>query len=100
MRRANQVAHYLQRLGGGPEVLVGICIERSLEMLVGLLGILKAGGAYVPLDPNYPKDRLEFVLQDSGASVLLTQKSLQNRLPKIISANPDASTVRNPKVIC
>lgn len=70
--RANQLAHYLQKLGVQPEVLVGICIERSLDMLVGLLGILKAGAAYVPLDPSYPQERLEFILSDSQVPVLLT----------------------------
>jgi len=79
--RANQVAHYLRGLGVGPEVLVGICVERSLEMVVGLLGILKAGGAYVPLDPTYPPDRLAFMLADSAAPVLLTQAHLQGTLP-------------------
>jgi amino acid adenylation domain-containing protein len=74
-RRANQLAHYLTSLGVGPEKLVGICVERSLEMVVGLLGILKAGGAYVPLDPAYPKERLEFILKDSRCSFLLTQQS-------------------------
>ena len=58
--RANQLAHYLRKRGVGPEVLVGICVERSLEMVIGLLGILKAGGAYVPLDPSYPEKRLAF----------------------------------------
>ena len=72
--RANQVAHYLNTLGVEPEVLVGLCVERSLEMIVGLLGILKAGGAYVPLVPTYPKARLTFMLSDSQAPVLLTQK--------------------------
>ena len=57
----------------GPEVLVGLCVERSLEMVIGLLGILKAGGAYVPLDPQYPKERLAFMLQDAQVKVLLTQ---------------------------
>ena len=80
-RRANQVAHHLQRLGVGPETLVGICLERTLEMVVGLLGILKAGGAYVPLDPAYPQDRLDFILQNSQASIVLTQASLLDRLP-------------------
>jgi amino acid adenylation domain-containing protein len=80
--RANRLAHYLRRLGVGPEVLVGICVERSLEMLVGLLGILKAGGAYVPLDPAYPKQRLAFMLEDAQASVLLTQAELLSALPE------------------
>jgi non-ribosomal peptide synthetase component F len=79
--RANQLAHYLQTLGVGPDVLVGICIERSLEMVVGLLGILKAGGAYVPLDPEYPQERLEFMLEDTQTPVLLTQEKLVNSLP-------------------
>ena len=74
--RANQLAHYLQKLGVGPEVLVGICVERSLEMVTGLLAILKAGGAYVPLDPDYPKERLAFMLKDAQASILLTRNSL------------------------
>jgi amino acid adenylation domain-containing protein len=72
--RANQVAHYLKKFGVEPEVLVGICVERSVEMIVGLLGILKAGGAYVPLVPTYPKARLTFMLSDSQATVLLTQE--------------------------
>jgi amino acid adenylation domain-containing protein len=79
--RANQLAHYLQSLGVKPEVLVGICLERSLEMVIGLLGILKAGGAYVPLDPDYPSDRLSYMLNDSQVSVLLTQQKLLNSLP-------------------
>ena len=74
--RANQLAHYLQKLGVRPDSLVGICVERSLEMVVGLLGILKAGGAYVPFDPAYPRERLEFMLEDAGVSVLLTQEKL------------------------
>lgn len=80
--RANQLAHYLQKLGVGPEVLVAICIERSLEMVVGILGILKAGGAYVPLDPAYPRSRLAFILEDTQISVLLTQEKLVAALPK------------------
>jgi amino acid adenylation domain-containing protein len=80
-QRANQLAHYLQKLGVGSEVLVGICVERSLEMVVGLLGILKAGGAYVPLDPAYPQERLAFILSDSQTSILLTQQKLLEKLP-------------------
>jgi amino acid adenylation domain-containing protein len=79
--RANQVAHYLRKQGVGPEILVGICVERSLEMLVGILGILKAGGAYVPLDPAYPKERLAAILEDARVPILLAQQSSANRLP-------------------
>ncbi|HEX2740525.1 MAG TPA: amino acid adenylation domain-containing protein [Rubrobacter sp.] len=80
-RRANQLAHHLRALGVGPEVLVGICVERSLEMVVGLLGILKAGGTYVPLDPSYPATRLKFILGDAQAPVLLTQERFVEGLP-------------------
>ena len=80
-QRANQLAHYLRGLGVGPEVLVGICLERSLEMIVGLLGILKAGGAYVPLDPAYPSERLAFILEDTQTPVLLTLEKFVNSLP-------------------
>lgn len=80
--RANQLAHYLRGIGVGPEVLVGLCAERSIDMLVGLLGILKAGGAYVPLDPAYPESRLAFMIADSKISLLLTQQSLVSQLPK------------------
>ncbi len=79
--RANQLAHYLISLGVKPETLVGICIERSLEMIVGLLGILKAGGAYVPLDPSYPLERLSYMLEDSAVDILLTQEKLLESLP-------------------
>ncbi|MEH2407387.1 MAG: non-ribosomal peptide synthetase [Nostoc sp.] len=79
--RANQLAQHLQSLGVGTEILVGICIERSLEMVVALLAILKAGGAYVPLDPGYPQERLAFILSDTQVSVLLTQKELVAKLP-------------------
>ncbi|WP_414572309.1 amino acid adenylation domain-containing protein [Nostoc sp. CCY 9925] len=79
--RANQFAHHLQALGVKPEVLVGICVNRSLEMLVGLLAILKAGGAYLPLDPTYPQERLAFMLLDSQIQVLLTQQQLLDKLP-------------------
>ncbi|MEH2284582.1 MAG: amino acid adenylation domain-containing protein [Nostoc sp.] len=79
--RANQLAHHLQSLGVKPETLVGICVDRSLEMIVGLLGILKAGGAYIPLDPAYPKERLADILEDTQLNILLTQAKFQNKLP-------------------
>src|SRR5262249_44962307 len=79
--RANQLAHHLRGLGAGPETVVGLCVERSLEMLIGLLGILKAGAAYLPLDPDYPPERLAFMLADAGTPVLLTQAALVDRLP-------------------
>jgi amino acid adenylation domain-containing protein len=81
-QRANQVAHYLEKQGVGPNVLVAICVERSLAMVVGILGILKAGGAYVPLDPTYPRERLAFMLEDTHAPLLLTQQHLRASLPK------------------
>jgi aspartate racemase len=79
--RANQLAHHLRKEGVGPGVLVGVCVERSPEMVIGLLGILKAGGAYLPLDPAYPAERLAYMLEDTQAPVLLTQRSLLERLP-------------------
>ena len=79
--RANQLAHFLRRLGVGPDVLVGLLTERSLEMVIGLLGILKAGGAYLPLDPSYPRARIAFMLEDSEVPVLLTQQNLARDLP-------------------
>ena len=79
--RANQLARHLQGLGVGPEVLVGIALERSPALLVGLLGVLKAGGAYVPLDPAYPAERLAYMLSDAQARVLLTQQSLAQLVP-------------------
>ncbi|MFJ2685159.1 non-ribosomal peptide synthase/polyketide synthase [Pseudomonas sp. NPDC087342] len=79
--RANQLAHKLIEAGVGPDRLVGIAVERSVEMIVGLLAILKAGGAYVPLDPAYPEDRLAYMIEDSGLELLLTQSHLQAQLP-------------------
>ncbi|WP_052672410.1 non-ribosomal peptide synthetase [Aliterella atlantica] len=75
-KRSNQLARYLQTLGVAPETLVGICIERSIEMIVGILGIFKAGGAYVPLDPDYPSNRLQFILADTQIAIVVTQDSL------------------------
>ena len=80
-RRSNQLARYLRKLGVGPDVLVGLCVERSLGMVVGLMGILKAGGAYVPLDPAYPKDRIAYIMEDARAPVLLTEQMLLASLP-------------------
>jgi amino acid adenylation domain-containing protein/non-ribosomal peptide synthase protein (TIGR01720 family) len=80
--RANQLARYLRRMGVGAEVLVGLSVDRSMEMVVGLLGILKAGGAFVPLDPQYPLNRLSFMLDDAGLKLLLTQQHLLEALPE------------------
>jgi amino acid adenylation domain-containing protein len=93
--RSNQLAHRLQSLGVGPDVRVGLSLSRSVELIVGMLAILKAGGTYVPLDPTYPRDRLAYMLQDSGAPVLLTQQHLANALPhdgvKVLCVDSDAS---------
>ncbi|HEX2271623.1 MAG TPA: MupA/Atu3671 family FMN-dependent luciferase-like monooxygenase, partial [Pyrinomonadaceae bacterium] len=75
-RRANQLSHYLKKLGVGPDVCAGICLERSAEMVISLLGVLKAGGAYLPLDPSYPQERLRFMLSDSQTRVVLTQDGM------------------------
>jgi non-ribosomal peptide synthetase component F len=80
-RRSNQLAHYLRKRGVGPESALGICVERSAEMAVGILGALKAGVAYAPLDPSYPRERLSYMLEDSGARLLLTQRRLLGALP-------------------
>lgn len=88
-RRANQLAHALRARGVGPNVLVGLCVERSFDLVIGLLGILKAGGAYVPLDPSYPTERLAFMLQDAHVSLVLTQQHLLADLP-----------LQNVQVIC
>ncbi|MCC5645812.1 amino acid adenylation domain-containing protein [Nostoc sp. CHAB 5824] len=88
-QKANQLAHYLiQNHQIKADTLIGICVERSLEMIIAVLGILKAGGAYVPIDPNYPKERIGFMLQDSGTSVLLTQSFLLDQLPLTNLENP------------
>ncbi len=82
-RRGNQLANYLRKLGVGPDVLVGICLHHSLELIVGVLGILKAGGAFVPLDPAYPQDRLLFMAEDSRCSVLLTEEQLEHSFARL-----------------
>ncbi|MGA3954103.1 amino acid adenylation domain-containing protein, partial [Ralstonia nicotianae] len=79
--RANRLAHHLRELGVAADVLVGLCVDRSIEMIVGLLGILKAGGAYVPLDPDYPQARLAYIFQDAMLSVLVSKRALAQRLP-------------------
>ncbi|QKQ75845.1 non-ribosomal peptide synthetase [Nostoc sp. TCL240-02] len=87
--KANQLAHYLiQNYKIKPDTLISICVERSLEMIIGVLGILKAGAAYVPIDPNYPQERIGFMLEDSGTSVLLTQSFLLDQLPLASLENP------------
>ncbi|HEU0301079.1 MAG TPA: amino acid adenylation domain-containing protein, partial [Longimicrobium sp.] len=95
-RRANRLAHFLVERGVGPDVRVGLCVERSPEMVVGLLAVLKAGGAYVPLDPSYPADRLAFMLTDSEPAVLLTQASLAERFagagPSVVALDAGASS--------
>jgi surfactin family lipopeptide synthetase A len=95
--RANQLAHHLQQLGVKPEVLVGICVERSLEMVIGILGILKAGGAYLSLDPTYPPERLTLMLEDTQAPVLLTQQHLIQAFPqhnaKVVCLDTDWTTI-------
>ncbi|KOP26732.1 peptide synthetase [Hapalosiphon sp. MRB220] len=95
--KANQLAHYLQKLGVKPEVLVGICVERSLEMIIALLAILKVGGGYIPLEPTYPQDRLAFMLEDSQISVLLTQqhllKTLRDHHAQIICLDSDWESI-------
>jgi amino acid adenylation domain-containing protein len=98
--RANQLAHYLIKLGVKSEILVGICMERSLEMIVGILGILKAGGAYVPLDPAYPQERLNFMLKDAQIQILLTQKRLRTsdlirQLPLVICLDSEWEDIAN-----
>jgi len=88
-RRSNQLAHHLRSLAVGPEVVVGLCVERSVEMVVGVVGILKAGGAYLPLDPSYPRERLGYMLCDAHVPVLVTQAGLADVLPA-----DDAEVVR------
>ena len=81
--KANQLAHYLQSIGVGPEVFVGLCVTRSIEIVIGIMGILKAGGAYVPLDPAYPQERLAFMLEDASPKVVLTESQWLEAIPVI-----------------
>ncbi|MFQ5610897.1 MAG: amino acid adenylation domain-containing protein [Anaerolineae bacterium] len=96
-RRANRLAHYLRGLGVGPEALAGVYLERSLEMVVAVLGVLKAGGAYVPLDPDFPQERLSFMLEDAQARILLTQARLAAESPDLVNP-PDEG--RELQVVC
>jgi amino acid adenylation domain-containing protein len=100
-RQANQLGHYLQKLGVGPETRVGICLERSLEMIVGVLGILKAGGVFVPLDPSYPRVRLGFMLDDAQMTVLLVRtrdaESFQGKTAKVVVWEEIVSEVQNER---
>jgi len=97
---ANQLAHFLQRHGVGQETLVGVCLERSAEMIVALLGILKAGGAYVSLDPTCPKERLALMLEDLQAPVLLTQEKLRGALPDRADQCQSNGSPRAPLIVC
>ena len=96
-KRANQLAHHLKRLGIGPEMLVGVCLERSLDMVVAVLAILKAGAAYVPLDPAFPENRLSYMVEDSRMSMLLTHRGLEQNLevrpPEIVRLDSDWSKI-------
>ncbi|XZN90035.1 MAG: non-ribosomal peptide synthetase [Microcoleus sp.] len=98
--KANQIAHYLQKLGVKPEVLVGICMDRCLDAIVGLLGILKAGGAYVPLDPNYPQERLNFMLEDARTPILLTaqQHSTRQGLKPLSNSSSPLKWTQQPEI--
>src|SRR6185503_6866719 len=105
--RANQLAHFLRRRAVVPDTCVAICLDRSPEMIVALLGILKAGGAYVPLDPDYPEARLRLMLEDSRANLLLTQSMLARKLPRNaaevicldeVGAEIACESVQNPAV--
>lgn len=98
--RANQLAHYLQKIGVEPDVLVGICLERSFPMIVGILGILKAGGAYLPLDPDYPSERLNFMLEDTQVSILLTQSDLVSRFQEWSHAEKCGNYQHLLSIIC
>jgi len=97
--RANQLAHYLSKLGVAPGVIVGLCLDRSVDLIVGLLGILKAGGAYVPLDPSLPKGRLGMILEEAGARVLVTRSKLtevsRDQVDSVVCLDADAHVIAN-----
>src|SRR5579863_2116908 len=102
--RANQLAHHLRSLGVGPEVLVGVCLDRSPDMVTAALAVLKAGGAYVPLDPSYPAERLNFMLQDAGIPVLIASQKDGDRIGngawRVLDVEEEAEEIaRNPKVV-
>ncbi|MEO0853608.1 MAG: condensation domain-containing protein, partial [Cyanobacteria bacterium J06648_11] len=102
-RQANQVARHLVYLGAGTDQLVALCVDRSVDMLVGMLAILKAGGAYVPLDPTYPAERLEFMLHDSGAAIAVTQSHLLGNLPvenaRVVLLDDEAEAIASDREI-
>ena len=99
--KANQLAHYLRSIGVKPEVLVGLCLERSLEMVIGILAILKAGGVYLPLDPDYPQERLDFIKEETQVKTVLTQRNIKEILSEIsntqyLESNPEFNPELNP----
>ena len=102
--RSNQLARYLQKQGVEAETLVPICLERSLEMIIGMLGILKAGGAYVPIDPEYPAERISYMLEDTGSSLLLTSKANRSKVSErttvgVITIDGDWEQIEKRKAI-
>src|SRR5439155_388456 len=100
-QRANQLAHYLRARGVGPDMLVGICIERSIEMIIAILGVLKAGAAYIPLDPAYPPERLAFILEDAVAPVLITRQHLRTHMnsgsARVVCVDADGEAIAQQK---
>ena len=101
-QRANQLAHYLHNLGVGPEIMVGIIVERSFDMVVAVLAVLKAGGSYVPVDPNYPAERIAFMLENSGLKLLVTQEQLVSEIPEfqgeVVLIDSDWDTISRESV--